>query len=319
MTLLVPKFLATQSYSAMDVRGLTMDMGIQAGVHDDGDLQVTQFFDGAPNMSVDVWGGTCFVRGTSTARQGLYHVVNDGTRTNVAIGANSSGNPRLDQVVARVYDAVDGSSTFNNAFLEVIQGTPSVGATLLNRTGAAALPPHSLLLADVLVSNGALSIVNTDIQDRRSFAHGFYFRGVRNANAAGTSNYTTTSTTSVQIDSTNWFRQYEKGDLGSVIRVTLSGTLQNNSAGASTTLGFMVGNPLATWGEGQPWSWNTPSVSYVTPLGLVYDLVVGAGRNWVSPCWKTTGGTTTLYASSSTPSMFTIEEILKPGTLAETT
>lgn len=167
MTLLTPEFLQTQDYGADKLRHLLEHVGSRGeGVSDYG-FAVTQRGAGA-NMSVDVPAGNGWVRGDSVARQGLYRIENDAT-ANVAVGAAHATLPRLDQVVARIYDSsVSGGS--DTPALEVVAGTATSGATLDNRTGAAALPASAMLLADILVGAAATNIVNADIRDRRSFA-----------------------------------------------------------------------------------------------------------------------------------------------------
>jgi hypothetical protein len=87
---------------------------------------------------------------------------------NLVVGANASGNPRIDSVILEVLDTLhDG---YNTAQARVVAGTASAGATLDNRTGAAALPANAILLADILVANGAASILTANIRDRRPFA-----------------------------------------------------------------------------------------------------------------------------------------------------
>jgi len=164
--------------------GLRHDYGLSPGEGAAGyeDFRVLQRQAGA-NMSVDV-GATAaglmvaWVRGSTRTGQGLYRGDNvDRTapttstykaQLNVDVSANASGNPRLDMVVLEVLDAkhTGASSTLQ---IRVVAGTGSVGATLDNRTGAAALPASSILLADILVTNGAVSIVTADIRDRRAF------------------------------------------------------------------------------------------------------------------------------------------------------
>jgi hypothetical protein len=147
------------------------------------DVLVMQRQAGA-NMTVDV-GATgvgqmeAWVPGTSRTGQGLYSVTNiDWTapttssyvaQLNVTVGANASGNPRIDMVVLEVLDSQHaGASAVQQ--VRVVAGTPTGGATLDNRTGAAAQPANSILLADVVVANGASSIVTANIRDRRPFA-----------------------------------------------------------------------------------------------------------------------------------------------------
>ena len=81
----------------------------------------------------------------------------------VTVPASDPTNPRIDAVVAEAPASVDSTTPS----FRVITGTATVGATLDNRTGAAALPAAALHLADVLVPAGATSIIAGNIRDRR--------------------------------------------------------------------------------------------------------------------------------------------------------
>jgi hypothetical protein len=171
MALTIPEFLQTKQYSAKALRAALADADLQPGVFGAGDLDVTQRGAGA-NMSVDVAAGAAWVAATGT-RQGNYHTYNDAV-VNLAIGNNATGNPRLDQIILRIYDTTDGAAVQDIAALEVLPGTATAGATLDTRSGAAALPNSSLRIADVLVANGAASITNAVIRDRRPWSRGAY-------------------------------------------------------------------------------------------------------------------------------------------------
>jgi hypothetical protein len=182
-----PQFLNanTNVYTGWDLR----DDGPEpagAGVAGYQDFRVIQRQAGA-NMSVDVGTSgagqmTAWVRGNTREGQGLYRVDNIDrsapsassyvAQLNVTVSSNASGNPRIDQVVLRVQDSQHAGAT-NLANIAVVTGTATSGATLDNRNGAAALPASCILLADILVANGASSITTADIRDRRPYAlHG---------------------------------------------------------------------------------------------------------------------------------------------------
>lgn len=182
MTLLEPMWLPTKTVpfgpasGKQGLRYMLQQHGLQEGVYDAGDFDVTQRGAGA-NMSVDVAAGGAWVQGDDTARQGFYHLVNDAT-VNVAVSAAHATLPRVDQVVARVYDSsVAGGS--DTPAVEVIAGTATSGAQCTDpaaanyRTGAAALPNGCVRLADVQVDAAVASIVNAKIYDRRPWARGF--------------------------------------------------------------------------------------------------------------------------------------------------
>lgn len=92
------------------------------------------------------------------------------TGSTVTIAANASGNPRIDQIILTLTD-------FGVGTVSVLQGTASVGATLDNRTGAAALPAGAIRLADILMPNGFAGpfVQATHIRDRRPWARGAHY------------------------------------------------------------------------------------------------------------------------------------------------
>jgi hypothetical protein len=211
VALLLPEYLQNKTYAANRLRAMLMDTAIQEGVSGPTDMNVAQRGAGA-NMSVDVAAGAGWVQGDNTLRQGLYHAYNDAT-VNLSIGNNATGNPRLDQIILRVFDSIDGGGASDQATVSVLAGTATGGATLDNRSGAAALPGGAIRLADVLVANGAASITNAVIRDRRprAFGQSFRFQG----NAAG--NHTTTSTTGATMHSGAYDGRMEKGSRSIIV------------------------------------------------------------------------------------------------------
>jgi hypothetical protein len=132
------------------------------GIINDSDLAVTQ--NGTPNMSVNVAAGSCLIRGMSSAVQGAYHLVNDGT-LNVAISAADATNPRRDLIIAVVRDAAYSGAS-NDARIIVVTGTPAASPSDPSLTSN----PNALVLARVAVAAGATSITNANITDLRQFA-----------------------------------------------------------------------------------------------------------------------------------------------------
>lgn len=212
MTLLEPMWLPTKTVpfgpaaGKQGLRYMLQQLGdLQEGVFAAGDFDVTERGAGA-NMSVDVAAGGAWIYGDDTARQGAYHLVNDAT-VNVAVSAAHATLPRVDQVVARIYDStvVGGSDV---PAIEVIAGTPTASAqctdpTAANyRLGAAALPNGAVRLADVQVDAAAASIVNAKIYDRRPWARGANFTA---ADASG-ADYTNATTSYTQVNAATRMR-----------------------------------------------------------------------------------------------------------------
>lgn len=118
------------------------------------DLAVSQH--GAGTMSVDVAAGAAWITGDdSPTVQGSYRVYNDGT-VNLVIGANASGNPRIDLVIAEVLDSTWAGAS-NLWRLRAVAGTP--GAVPV----APACPVDAIPLATVAVANGASQILTANI------------------------------------------------------------------------------------------------------------------------------------------------------------
>lgn len=130
-------------------------------------LQVIQH--STPNMSVDVSVGYGYVPNVgysvpSVSVNAYFRITNDATY-NIAINSNSSGNPRITSIFAKINVAVapDGTASNVGSFVAV-DGTPAA-------TPAAPAAPADgnsyLRLADVTVANGASSIVTANISDQR--------------------------------------------------------------------------------------------------------------------------------------------------------
>jgi hypothetical protein len=122
------------------------------------------------NMSVDVGSASslnlAYVVGSDVSDQGAYRIGYLGATLNVPIAANASGNPRIDTLLLRIADS-EHAGTDNKAYLDVVQGTPTSGATLDNRSGHGALPASCISIADVLVASGTAAITADAIRDLR--------------------------------------------------------------------------------------------------------------------------------------------------------
>lgn len=141
-------------------------IGAAGGTVGPNGLAVTQ--KGSPDLHILISGGTpeeggCWIPGF-TATTGPYYFQNTAS-FELAIPASDATNPRIERIVARVYDNAVDSSGKHEAVFEAIKGTAEAGATLGNLKGEAALPKNCYTLAHVLVPAKATSIVTADIQD----------------------------------------------------------------------------------------------------------------------------------------------------------
>lgn len=166
MAELLPNWLQENCYPAQYDRLLIGNLIRLEGVADyhGGDLLVTT---GGAALNLSVAQGGAFIEGDDDDR-GVYSVYNDAAVTLTATAANPT-NPRIDQVIARVYDSTYGEGA-DEWVLEMLDGTATGGATLTNLAGATALPDNSIRLAYVLVpATFAGPFVNaTHIRDVRT-------------------------------------------------------------------------------------------------------------------------------------------------------
>lgn len=165
-------FVNETEWDAFDLRRLLEVYGEGVIGLAGGALRVTA---GAAGLSVDVAAGVGFVQGDAIADQGRYRVA-------LTVGQNSAAfldggiqpahavNPRVDRIIARVYDDEADNSTQTAFRLEVLTGVATAGATLVNETGAAALPGSAMLLANVLVPANAAAILAENVEDQRTDA-----------------------------------------------------------------------------------------------------------------------------------------------------
>ncbi len=120
-------------------------------------------------LQVSIAAGAAYVQQTvqnegSTFYNGLIFCMNDAAASPYNTITAPLSNPRIDQVILRVYDVSEqGLSGSSFARFEWLTGTETSGANLTNLTGAAALPANSLNLAYVQQDVGEASIEPEDI------------------------------------------------------------------------------------------------------------------------------------------------------------
>lgn len=156
--------LASHQYSASRVRRL-----IQKILHDVDGVAAAGHLAANPttptSMSVTIAPGGAFVTGTTVAGQGVYLVENDdpvqvGPFNPVVSGA------RVDLVALRIRDGAPdgGSDPADSATIEIVEGTAAATPT------APAVPPSSLVLAQIRVAAGDTGISKTAISGRPQVA-----------------------------------------------------------------------------------------------------------------------------------------------------
>jgi hypothetical protein len=116
-------------------------------------------------MHITVDGGAAVIPSGVSALQGAYRVAMIALAT-LDVATSDPSNPRIDAVWIEVDDVGSSSST---AQVEILPGTPTPGATLVNLLGAPAAPTTGLLLAYVLVPAGSTSVTSGNISDQRTY------------------------------------------------------------------------------------------------------------------------------------------------------
>lgn len=308
MALVQPEYLQTKSYSALRDRLMFQHGGpIQPGVWDLNDFRVTQRGAGA-NMSVDVNSGYALVPANNAGNRGLYHVEND-LLMNATVTAAHATLPRIDQVVIDVADSTSGGDASDTPTLLVLAGTATSGATLDNRTGAAALGNNQLRIADILVGGGVTSITTSNIRDRRPWARGAYYRTVDSAGnialAAGLASVGP-NRFRARIEATgNPIRVHFRCNLvvvgtAGVARIFLAPVVNG---------GFISGDTGSN-GDQQQFMAQV-AISVTAGVNFSWDLLPTAGSTLIDIYGAQTGSAGTVVATGGTPAVFVIEELVR--------
>jgi hypothetical protein len=295
------------AYSGDELR--FAQQALQAGVFFANDFKVTA----TAGLSVDVAGGRgiavpVFGGTQAGTRYGIYNdaVVNSDNFEAGGIPANASANPRLDAVVARVWDHTQDGSGQRKWRLVYIAGSPSAGAALGGTLPS--LPTGSLILAEVLTpGSNPTSIPATNIRDRRGWARGAYTQVIRTSDGGGGSDYPFTSATPTVLDAFNVQRRVECS--GAALEIILRGVAQHSIVDFELIVSLrMDGAPLS---GGQ--------AHYITPSGpatrwagfnIAWDIIPPAGSHLFAPYVSNSGGagTATIKAAAGVPLEFVIRE-----------
>lgn len=171
MAIQIPAFTTDQPYPFLVLRKMMAAFASVGVVNPSTDFVVSP----SSGLQVQVTAGSAFVAQTvntegSSAYNGLYFVVNDATANPYNTISAPITNPRIDQVILRVYDVLEqGLGGSSKAQLEWLVGTESASASLatmgpgLSNPGASSLPANSLSLVYVLQTVGESSISSGNI------------------------------------------------------------------------------------------------------------------------------------------------------------
>lgn len=162
MTVQIPLYLQNKVYTAKMDRQLTGDFWGIERIRDEASLAPAW----TTGLNVAVSAGACYVQGDTNTFQGLYRVFNDASVT--LTHSAPVGNPKIDLIVARVYDSTEVGSGSDQATIEIIPGTPNASASLTNTGTWPAQPASSMIIAAVLVPTaGSLSAASVlDLRPR---------------------------------------------------------------------------------------------------------------------------------------------------------
>lgn len=304
-------FTTGQTVPFSRMRRLLADSGggLQEGVVGSGDLKVSQRGAGA-NMSVDVATGSAWVRIDTGTNNGLAHVASDAV-ANVVVTASNATNPRIDQIIVRYNDTAIPTGSGNTPTAEVLTGTATGGATLDNRTGAAALPNDCLRIADILVPATSTTVTTANIRDRRPWALGAYNLITRTQNAAAGSNYTTTSGAAVLMDGTNMQPRIECS--GVPITVSLMGVDQITAVPGIISYQAWVDGAKAASTRTAPHRQES-AASSAADFSTAFKFTPAAGSHLIGIAWSVSSGTATLSANATDVLSLEIAEVLRPNT-----
>jgi hypothetical protein len=309
MTLLDAQMLPTKSVPFGPATGkagwrhMHAVMGLQEGVIGAGDFKAAQRAAGA-NKSVDVPAGDAWIQGDDTARQGIYHQNNDAT-INVVTPDNTSGNPRFDQLILRVYDSsIAGAS--DTPTLEIVQGTPNGATTIDNRLGAGALPNGAIRLAEWVAPNAYTQVTTAMIRDRRPWARGFRRRMIR---TAGDQSY---ASGAQAVDSATFGARLECS--GNPVLATVKMIAQNNTAGVTVTTSILLNTSLVVSDGGQTaWKLNGCAFGGVgidTNIGGADMIIPPAGSQLFGLAITPSAGTTVVRSSAGTSCSVALTELV---------
>ena len=152
-----PSWLQNGSHPAENDRLTMQAIWATTGIIQPSSLAVTA--NSPAGMSVLVASGWAVIVGNYQPNMGVYNLYNDATQQ-LTINLADPVNPRIDVVVATVYDSYYTGSA-DDVVLQVVQGTPSVSPT------PPAVPSNSLVLAYVAVGAAVGSITSGNITDER--------------------------------------------------------------------------------------------------------------------------------------------------------
>lgn len=118
----------------------------------------------SPNMNVRVSQGTAYVTATPSAQASQLLRVFGNTFTDVAISSNASGSTRFDWVYISISASLAAAPDANKTTVATLVTSRSTSSSVDNGTP----PTYGYCIGIVTVANGAVSITNSNITEKRT-------------------------------------------------------------------------------------------------------------------------------------------------------
>lgn len=306
-----PEFAQTGSYTAKRWRMAVRNLGaVQPGVWD-GFVPTPD----ASGWGFSLSGGSAYVDATlGTLNKGMYHVEADTAPalTGTLTPAHAT-LPRIDQIAIQVDDTVDSSSPDDIQQILVATGTPTSGATLGNRTGAATLPGNTLRLTDVLVPGGSASAAAATFRDRRTMARGVlaYTQVTSGDLSSALTTYSTLAQQRVNIGSA-------VPGVQNLVQLIASVRATQSVLNNRLQLAFQYQiNDNGTWvqmNSGRYYRRTSYSTTLATQMYYTDFFPMGPNNYQFRVAYSPTnlGGTMTASANATMPARFWVREIVRP-------
>lgn len=316
MTLLIPEFNQSQSYSAKRWRRAVERYGnVQPGVLTDGFVLTKD----ASGWGFTVSGGRAFVPANAagaTANAGLYHVEADATPLTGLVTPAHATLPRIDRLVIRVNDSADSTGFVgDNAEIVVNPGTPTAGASLTNYVGPGSVGTNTLHLADILVPGGAASIAAATVRDRRPWARGVIApMSVTSGDINTPAISTITEIGRVKVN----FGRLSTAIPNNLVQFGMTGSFTNTSAAVQNQVWFEYSqNDTGTWTvvnlkSFRPWrAFGDSQFTYVEHAAMA------PGYYAIRCICITTTGTMTMRANSTVPFRWWVRELPRGASISD--
>jgi hypothetical protein len=287
---IVGSVITNTGMKAEDHMAVSEDFVSNAGIVKVTDLLVAQ--NGTPNMSINVGAGVGYILNpawTSTSlTETKYWRLKNSADVNVAITSNSSGNPRITSIFAKIdTSATPNDDADNVASFVAVNGTAAASPT------APAAPSDGngyLRLADITVADGATSIVTANIAAMATIA-------TPNISSGWTSLSNTAAYQSA--DSPSFVMRFASVDMTGIISVGMKVRLKQGGAYKYfivTAIAFSTNTDVTLYG-GTDYTLTNATITdlYISSSKAPLNFPINPGK------WSVTLNSSS-FASQATPS-----------------